>query len=310
MVSLGTDCVVDVPGPLREIVSLCASGEIPANIALMRLIMCSGDAVQAREAITRVQNSLGAHGAVNSQSRVNRLCDLWEATPNAWNTVKRVLEELPDDDALTDSNTTTSRWADAFDHLADTSGDAGVALYALGRVDLLKAVTSEVVEALKRWNVPTGSQSILEIGCGSGRFIERLAPGAALAVGIDVSCNMLRRARWRCHDLRHANFAQTTGRDLAAFSDATFDLVLAIDSFPYIVSAGETLAQDCVAEVARVLRPRGYFLILNYSYRGDAELDDRDVTRNASQNDFSILRLGTRDLSLWDARAYLLRRCA
>jgi SAM-dependent methyltransferase len=297
----------DVPAPLWETISLCAAGEISANVALMRLIMYSRDAVQAREAIVCVQDWLVQHGDAVLRSRVSNLNDLWAATPNAWNAVKCVLHGLPEKDGQTGSNSTISRWKDVFDQLADATGDVGVALYALGRIDLLDAATNEVIKALRRWNVPRNSQSILEIGCGTGRFIERLAPTAKRVIGVDVSSGMLRRARLRCDGLKQACFVQTTGRDLAAFSDASFDLVLAIDSFPYIVAAGGTLPEAYVAEVARVLTPNGIFLILNYSYRGDTDLDGRDVVRIASQNSFAILRHGTRDLALWDAVAYLLQ---
>lgn len=308
MPRLREDALSGVPAPLRDAVSLCAGGEISANVALMRLLMLSADAEQARDALTRVQESLAEHGDAAAGSRVDSLAQLWAETPDAWDTIRGVLGCLPDERWPVASESAVARWAQAFDQAAEASDDASVALYALGRADLLEATTSEVIAALRRCKALTASQSILEIGCGTGRFIERLAPAAELAVGIDVSAGMLRRARSRCHDLKHASFVQTTGRDLAVFSDASFDLVLAIDSFPYIVSAGGDLAQTCAAETARVLKPKGRFLILNYSYRGSPDLDDRDVARAALHHRFSILRNGTRDLSLWDARTYLLQR--
>jgi hypothetical protein len=49
-------------------------------------------------------------------------------------------------------------------------------------------------------------------------------------------------------------------------------------------------------------------LILNFSYRGDEEADRRDVARLADAHGFTIVRLGTRDFSLWDGLSFLLRR--
>jgi len=101
---------------------------------------------------------------------------------------------------------------------------------------------------------------------------------------------------------------QTSGDGLSMFADATFDAVLAIDSYPYIVAAGHELAEAHMREAARVLRSQGSFVILNYSYRDDPALDAHEIARQARECDLSIIRNGTRDLMLWDARAYLMRK--
>ena len=65
-------------------------------------------------------------------------------------------------------------------------------------------------------------------------------------------------------------FAQASGRDLAGFADGSFDLVLAVDSLPYVFRAGgEALLAAMLAEIARALRPGGELLALNLTYRGD-----------------------------------------
>jgi hypothetical protein len=82
--------------------------------------------------------------------------------------------------------------------------------------------------------------------------------------------------------------------------------VLAIDSFPYLVEA--QLQAMHFGEIARVLQPRGQFLIMNYSYRGDLARDRVEVARLAGQHDLEVLRNGTGGLSLWDGRAFLLEK--
>jgi len=57
-----------------------------------------------------------------------------------------------------------------------------------------------------------------------------------------------------------------------------------------------------------VLKPGGSLLILNFSYRGDPELDRADVAHLAAANQFEICRNGTREFALWDGLAFLLRR--
>lgn len=140
-----------------------------------------------------------------------------------------------------------------------------------------------------------------------GRFAEALAPHLRSVLGLDLSAGMVEEARRRS---RRANvrFAVGTGRDLAGVADASVDLVLAADVFPYLVGAG--LADRHVAEIARVLRPGGAAAVLNYSYRGDPEADGRDLAASAARHGLSPERAGGRPFRLWDASAFLLRRQA
>jgi SAM-dependent methyltransferase len=91
------------------------------------------------------------------------------------------------------------------------------------------------------------------------------------------------------------------------YGQPLFDVALAIDSFPCVVAAGGDLVQALVRDIARVLRPNGLFLVINYSYRDDPGADDRDVAELAAAHGFDVVRHGTRDFALWDARTYLLR---
>lgn len=47
---------------------------------------------------------------------------------------------------------------------------------------------------------------------------------------------------------------------------------------------------------------------MNYSYRGALERDQADVAELAERYGFLVERNGTRDLVLWDAAAFLLRK--
>jgi ubiquinone/menaquinone biosynthesis C-methylase UbiE len=190
--------------------------------------------------------------------------------------------------------------------MAAASPEGGVALYALGNADLLRTATEEVVERMRGWGLLRPGVRVVEIGCGIGRFVQALAGGAAQVTGLDVSEGMVARARERCADLTNVTLAVSSGRDLSGVADSSAELVLGADVFPYLVQAG--VAGAHVAEAARVLRPGGHCLILNYSYRGDGEADRAEVADLAARHGFEVLRAGTRDLSLWDAATFLLRK--
>jgi hypothetical protein len=101
---------------------------------------------------------------------------------------------------------------------------------------------------------------------------------------------------------------RTSGHDLAAFGEATFETALAIDSLPYVHRAGMALLEAHFREVARVLVDGGDFVVLNLTYRGDLALDREDASRLAIGSGFELLRSGTQDLELWDGATFHLRK--
>lgn len=109
---------------------------------------------------------------------------------------------------------------------------------------MLAQATAEVVAWLRE-NVHVGGAHVLDLGCGIGRIANALTEVASVT-GTDVSFVMLREARRRL--ATRAALVQT-GTALP-FRDAVFDLILAVDSFPYVVLAAE--AENTMAEIARV----------------------------------------------------------
>jgi SAM-dependent methyltransferase len=102
---------------------------------------------------------------------------------------------------------------------------------------------------------------VLELGCGSGRLLFRLAARArrGRAVGIDPSELMVRHARHRNRRWIAAGRAAVepgSSRDLSRFAEASIDRVLGV----HVVCFWGDPARD-LAEVRRVLRPGGRLLL-------------------------------------------------
>ena len=89
------------------------------------------------------------------------------------------------------------------------------------------------------------------------------------------------------------------------FRAASFNVILAVDSFPHVVLAGET--ERTMAEIARVLRSRGTIVILNLSYRG-LEADRADLARWARRYELTIRVNGAHPFSVWDGAAFMVQR--
>ena len=270
----------------------------PANVALMQLLMQAPSRAAAEEALAQVPMLDPA--LATSARAVERL--LLEH-PDAWQVVHGVTDSVDHLALGGTADAALDHWRRAFDRLADTSPEAGVALYALGDPGLLDAATEEVIDALQAWDLVAPSHDVFDLGCGIGRFATALAPHVRSVLGSDLSERMIAEARRRN---QHANvhFMEGSGHGLAGVATRGFDLVLAADVFPYLVGAG--LADRHIGEIARVLRPAGAAVILNFSYRGDSERDLCEITASAEPRGLAVTAPDASGFRLWDAAVYRL----
>jgi SAM-dependent methyltransferase len=302
------DWLAAVSASLHAALTRCARGELPANVALMQLLGRAADEEEAERALVAALSALERQGDSAAARRIEGALALWRASPQAWAVVKAVLAEADHEAPAPGGEEAVARWAAVFDRLADEAPEAAVALYSLGRPDILYAATDELVQAIRSWGLLGPRRAVLDLGCGTGRVASAIAGAAGSVTGIDVSQRMVAAARRRCAGMDNVGFIATGGRDLAAFGDESFDLVLAVDVFPYLVQPGMSLAARHVGEAARVLRPGGSLLIFNFSYRGDLAADRADLARLAQAAGLQVVRNGTRDLSLWDGAAFQLAK--
>ncbi|MFO0645397.1 MAG: methyltransferase domain-containing protein [Polyangiales bacterium] len=95
---------------------------------------------------------------------------------------------------------------------------------------------------------------VLEVGCGTGLILERIARVAERAEGIDLSPGMLEQARQRGLSVREGSATELP------FADSSFDLV-----YSYKVLAHVPDIEKALAEMARVTRPGGTILAEFYN---------------------------------------------
>jgi predicted TPR repeat methyltransferase len=110
-----------------------------------------------------------------------------------------------------------------------------------------------LVTSLLKHGVPSaGEWAVLDLGCGTGLAGEAVVSHSRRLVGIDLSANMLAKARERniYERLVQADLLPA----MRAEPLAGYDLVLAADVFVYLGRLDEVVAQ-----AARLLRPGGVF---------------------------------------------------
>lgn len=95
----------------------------------------------------------------------------------------------------------------------------------------------------------------LEIGCGPGRLLRPLSRHFGEIHGVDVSDEMVVRARANLHGIPHAHVHRSTAADLRQFADASFDFVYSYAVFQHIPD--RSVVDSYLAEAHRVLKIGG-----------------------------------------------------
>jgi SAM-dependent methyltransferase len=132
---------------------------------------------------------------------------------------------------------------------------------------------------LTRWGLTKveirDNATVLDIGCGGGRALERLASLASLGkvVGIDYSEDSVAVARKRNQRLIATGRVEVLHGSVSSmpFPDATFDCVSAVETYYF----WPDIAAD-LAEVRRVMKPSGQTVIIAGMYRG-SRFDKRNM---------------------------------
>lgn len=105
--------------------------------------------------------------------------------------------------------------------------------------------------------LPTdGKAAVLDVGCGNGALLVKMADRIGTGAGVDASAVMIGLARENAVKYPHLRFEAVTGPYLP-YPDASFDVVTSLLSFRYLDW------DPIMNEIRRVLKPGGRILVVD-----------------------------------------------
>lgn len=138
------------------------------------------------------------------------------------------------------------------------------------------------LEAMLETAALTGTERILDLGCGAGHTALFFAPHVAEVHGLDLSEPMMEQGRRMAAERGLDNLSWHRGEaEALPFPDAHFELVTSRQSAHHYEDLDRALA-----EVTRVLKPGGRLVVVDCvapeNHAGDTFLNTFEVLRDAS----------------------------
>jgi ubiquinone/menaquinone biosynthesis C-methylase UbiE/DNA-binding transcriptional ArsR family regulator len=128
------------------------------------------------------------------------------------------------------------------------------------RIRSLHAPDADVEHALVELLTEAPLESLLDAGTGTGRMLELLSPHIRRGVGVDVSADMLAIARDRLAEVKNCQVRLADIFRLPFGAGGEFDAVLFHQVLHYLDDP-----QTAVADAARVLKPGGRIVIVDFA---------------------------------------------
>ncbi|MGC9778896.1 MAG: class I SAM-dependent methyltransferase [Candidatus Heimdallarchaeota archaeon] len=105
------------------------------------------------------------------------------------------------------------------------------------------------------------SDKVLELGCGYGRVLKRIAEKAAKVIGIDTSSESIQLAEKYLQDYTNIELFQMNAKSMD-FKEQSFDVVIGIQNS---ISAFKVKPEELTKESLRVTKQNGKVIFSSYS---------------------------------------------
>ncbi len=127
--------------------------------------------------------------------------------------------------------------------------------YDSGRLNVFHEILTDLGNVCQ--GMSAKQMKVLEIGCGAGRMTRALSEVFGEVYAVDVSGEMIARAREALADRPNIHLFQNNGADLAVLGDVRLDFAFSYIVFQHIPS--RDIIYSYVRDVNRLLKPGGLF---------------------------------------------------
>ena len=114
------------------------------------------------------------------------------------------------------------------------------------------ALDSKTIHKWKK-EIPQES-TVLDLGCGTGHCITPLVQHGAKVLALDISKEMLRKAKARAHHLSGDLSFIISDAERLPFRDSSFDACISLGTLHHLPNP-----RECIKEISRVLKSEGRF---------------------------------------------------
>jgi amino acid adenylation domain-containing protein len=156
----------------------------------------------------------------------------------------------------------TAAWRDVYDsRYAQDAQQADAAVWTNSRTGepYSEADIREWAEATVTRIAALAPRRVLEIGCGSGLLLSRIAPDCERYVGTDISGQALELLRGEAHAMPQVELRHLPAHGVGAMAPDTFDAVILNSVVQYFPSAN--YLQEVLGEAYALLAPGGHLFI-------------------------------------------------
>jgi ArsR family transcriptional regulator len=278
---------------MEQLLAALRAAAEPTRLRLLALVAAGPFCVmEFTEILGQSQPRLSRHLKLLCEAglleRLREGANMWFALPSdaAGTLVRELLARLPADDAVLEADRRQAARV-----LAERARVASESFHRQGADwDEMRALDlpAPAVEAALQACVPAqGVDRLLDIGTGTGRVLELLAPRIRQGIGIDASKAMLALARAR---LARAGLSHCSVRlgDMyrLPLADHRFDMAVLQMVLHYAEQP-----DGVIAEAARVLRPGGTLLVVDLLAHGRTAVTARLAHRWPGFADDAMRRL-------------------
>ena len=137
-----------------------------------------------------------------------------------------------------------------------------------GRGESMEQHHARIAETIWERMELSSTDRILDLGCGEGwacRLVARRVPQGCLVVGLDISDEMIRRAREKSHSLPNVSYHCGQAHCIPRRANY-FSKIISIESFYYFERQDQVLR-----ELLRVMQPGGQLYLLLCLFQDDPQ---------------------------------------